>query len=152
MIARGRFPDLDQRSSHPIKNRLAVLSNSSEAKRSGGAHLNTSRAANAFWIFHSESLIGKVHDIDSLVTNRGANVAGNTLRFFRENPEAREACVDVHESGQRTKEPAPDASRIFEIKTDTDDAAEENIDHPLVVDVGDQLSRAVFSLQQQVKG
>src|SRR5205085_11175573 len=53
--------------------------------------------------------------------------------------------------GERAKETAPDATRVFEIKSDTDDAAEENVDEPFVIEVGGEPAAAVFSLEQQME-
>ena len=57
----------------------------------------------------------------------------------------------MHERGERTRETAPDPAGVLEIKTHADDATEENIDEPFVVGLGDQLSGAIFSLEQQME-
>ena len=57
----------------------------------------------------------------------------------------------MHEGREWAKEPAPDASGIFEIQTDPDDAAEENVHQPFVIRVGDELTIAILSLEQQVE-
>src|SRR5205085_11510158 len=101
--------------------------------------LDAGGAADAFGILHRETFVRKVHDVDALVADRGANVAGNAFRFLWKNPEAGEARVDVHEGRERTKESAPDAARVFEVQAYTDNAAEEDIDEPFVVGVGNQL-------------
>ena len=129
---------------------LAIIT--PEGQHAGGTLLDAGGAAHAFGVLHRQTLVREVHDVDPLMANRGADVAGNAFRFFGKNPETRETRIDVHEGGQRTKEPAPDAPGIFEIKADADDAAEENIHEPFVVRVGNQLTVAVFALEQQMEG
>src|ERR1043166_2473435 len=98
-----------------------------ERQHAGRTLLDTGRAADAFGVLHRETFVCEVHDVDSLMADRCADVARNAFRFFGENSEARKSRVDVHERGERAKETAPNAARIFEIKADADDAAEENI-------------------------
>src|SRR5437588_11710259 len=96
-----------------------------EGQNASGTLLDAGGATDALRILHWQTFVREVHDVDALVADRGADVAGNAFRFLREDPEAREARVDVHEGRERTKEPAPDAPRVFEVKSDANDAAEE---------------------------
>jgi hypothetical protein len=109
--------------------------------------LDAGGATDALGVLHRQTFVREVHDVDALVADRGADVAGNAFRFLGENPEAREARVDVHEGRERTEEPAPDTTRVFEVKAYAEDAAEENIDDPLVVGVGNELATRVFSFE-----
>src|SRR2546421_12694964 len=104
-----------------------------KSKYARGTLLDASGTTDAFWILHRQTFVGEVHDVDPLMADRSANVAGNAFRFLGENPKARKACIDMHERGERTKETAPDPARVFEIKTDANDATEKDIDHPFVV-------------------
>ena len=105
----------------------------SEGEDAGGTLLHARGTAHALRILHGQAFVREVHDVDALMADRSANVAGNAFRFFGENPKAREARINMHERGERTKETAPDAARIFEIETDANDSTEENIDEPFVV-------------------
>src|SRR5437588_11396943 len=105
----------------------------SEGKDAGRTLLDAGGTAHAFGILHRQTFVREVHDVDALVADRGADVAGNAFRFLRENPEAGEASVDMHEGRERTKERAPDAPAVFEVKADANDSAEEDIDQPFVV-------------------
>src|SRR5205814_9808721 len=124
----------------------------SEGEDAGRTLLDAGGAAHAFGVLHRETFVREVHDVDALVADRGANVAGNAFRFLRENPEAREARVDVHEGRERTKEPAPDAPGVFEVEADANNSAEEDVDEPFVVGIGNQLTARVFSFEQQMEG
>src|SRR5437016_4315804 len=104
-----------------------------EGKNASRTLLDAGGATDAFRVLHRQAFVREVHDVDALVADRGADVAGNAFRLLWKNPEAREARVDVHEGRERTKEPAPDAARVFEIQAYTDNAAEEDIDEPFVV-------------------
>ena len=119
----------------------------SKGKHPGWTLLNTRRTADAFRIFHWQTFIREVHDIDPLVTNGSADIAGNTFRFLGENSKAREACIDMHEGSEWTKETAPNPSGIFEIEANANDSSEKHIDHPFVVNVIDQLACVIFSFE-----
>lgn len=67
-----------------------------KGEHAGRAALHAGRAADAFGVAHAEALVGEVHDVDALVADRRADVAGDALFLVRENSEAREAGVDVH--------------------------------------------------------
>src|SRR5438067_7002185 len=119
----------------------------SEGEDAGRTLLDAGGTAHAFGILHRQAFVREVHDVDALVADRGADVAGNAFRFLRENPEAGEASVDVHEGRERTEEPAPDAAGVFEVKANANDASEENIDQPFVVGVGNQLATRLLSFE-----
>ena len=119
----------------------------SEGEDAGRTLLDAGGATDAFGILHRQTFVREVHDVDALVADRGANVAGNAFRFLRENPEAGEARVDVHEGRERTKEPAPDAPRVFEVEADANNSAEEDIDEPFVVRVSNKLAARVLSFE-----
>src|ERR1700686_691700 len=113
--------------------------------------LDAGGATHAFGVLHGQTFVREVHDVDALVADRGADVAGNAFRFLRENPEPREARVDVHEGRERTKEPAPDAPRVFEVKAHANNTTEEDVNEPFVVGVGNQLAARVLSFEQQME-
>src|SRR5437588_11403142 len=104
-----------------------------EGQNASGTLLDAGGATDTLGILHRQTFVREVHDVDALVADRGADVAGNAFRFLRENPEAGKASVDMHEGRERTKEPAPDAPGVFEVKADANDSAEEDIDQPFVV-------------------
>src|ERR1700693_2905263 len=51
----------------------------SERKHAGRALLHASRAANALRILHGQAFISEIHDVDPLMTDRSADVAGNAF-------------------------------------------------------------------------
>ena len=122
-----------------------------KGKDARGTLLDARGTTDAFRILHGQTFVREVHDVDALMADRSANVARNAFRFLGENPKARKACIDMHERGERTKETAPDAARVFKIKTDADDPTEEHINGPFVVGVGDQPSSVILSFKQQVE-
>src|SRR2546421_9036759 len=119
-----------------------------ERQHASRALLDTGRTTHAFGVPHRQAFVREIHDVDSLVANRGADVARNAFRYFGKNPEAREARVDMHQRRERAKKPTPDPAGILEIEPDADDTAEKNVDQPFVIRVGDELTVAVFPLEQ----
>src|SRR5437870_5055412 len=113
---------------------LAVLSDAAERQRSRRTALHAGRAAHALRVLHRHSLVGEAHDVDALVTDRGAHVARDALLLVGEDPEIREARIDVHERGERAGEAAPHAPREPEVHADTDDAGEEDVDDVVIVE------------------
>ena len=57
----------------------------------------------------------------------------------------------MHERGKRTKETAPNAAGIFEIQTNADYAAKENIDKPFIARVIDELAASIFSINNELE-
>ena len=89
----------------------ACLVEAPETQYSSWAGLDAGGAANAFRVFHGQPLIGEIHDVDPLMANRGADIAGNTFFLVGKNAKARESGVNMHQCRQRTGKSTPDASR-----------------------------------------
>ena len=102
-------------------------------ENAGRAGLNAGGAANAFGIFHGFAFVGEGHDVDALVADAGADVAGDAFILIRENSKAGEAGVDVHQRGERTGEPAPDSAGEMEVEGDAEDAGQPKIDEVGIV-------------------
>src|ERR1051325_2145840 len=113
--------------------RLTSFVQPAEIQHAGGTHLNASRATDTFRILHRQTFVRKIHDIDALMTNGSANIAGNALFLIRKNPEARESRIDVHQRRERTSKTAPDASAEPEIHSNTYDTRQKNVNHMIVV-------------------
>ena len=90
---------LHGRGGETVEDGDAIFAEASEAEDAGGALLHAGGAAEAFGVFHGHAFVGEVHHVDALMTNAGADVAGDALFLFGKNPIAREARVDVHERG-----------------------------------------------------
>lgn len=90
---------MNRRGGEGIEDDFASGLSASEGEYSSRAALDAGGASNAFGILHRDSFVGEVHDVDALVADGGADVAGDAFAFVREDPELREARVDVHEGG-----------------------------------------------------
>ena len=58
----------------------------SKGEDAGRTLLDTGGATHAFGIFHGQTLVREVHDIDPLMTDRGANIARDAFLFVGKNP------------------------------------------------------------------
>src|SRR5438876_7397114 len=67
------------------------------------------------------------------MARRCARVARDAARLLGNDREATEARVHVHERRERTEEATPDAAREPEVESVAENAAEEDVDRPLVV-------------------
>src|SRR5436190_14189396 len=132
------LPHANRRSRKPVQDNALLAVVMPERQDTGRTLLHTGGTAHALRVLHRQTFVREVHDVDSLVADRSADVARNAFRFLRENPEPGKPRIDVHERGKRTEESAPDAAGVFKIKADADDAAEENIDVPFVDEIGSQ--------------
>ena len=112
---------------------LPSLPDAAEGERPRRAGLDAGGAAHALGVLHRQALVGEVHDVDALVADRRADVAGDALLLVGEDAEPREARVDVHERRERAGEAAPDAAGEPEVEAHADDAGEEDVDHVVVV-------------------
>src|SRR5262249_22079522 len=74
-----------------------------------------------------------VHDVDALMADARADVARDALLLLRQNAEAAEPRVHVHERRERAREAAPHAAAEPEVEPESDDPAEKNVDRPRVV-------------------
>ena len=112
--------ELDDGGGEGVEDRVRLgfgSAETSEVENSGGALLNAGGAADALWIFHGLAFVGKVHDVDALVADRGADVTGDTLVFICEDAEFTEGTsVNLHESGERAGKAAPDAAGEVEVE------------------------------------
>src|SRR5438552_125958 len=97
--------------------RLPFSIHLAELEHAGGAALHARRASNTFRVLHRHALVREIHHVDALVTDGGADVARDALLLVRDDREAAEARVDMHESGQRAHETAPDAAGEPEVET-----------------------------------
>ena len=82
----------------------------SETQYAGWAGLNAGGAANAFRIFHGQPLVGEIHDVDPLMADRGADIAGDTFFLVGKNAKAGKSGVYMHQRGQGTGEATPDTA------------------------------------------
>src|SRR5436309_799060 len=105
----------------------------SKGEDAGRTLLDTGGTAHAFGIFHGQALVREVHDIDSLMTDRGTDVARDAFLFFGKNPVAREAGVDVHEGRERAGKAAPNTPAKPKVEADTENAAHEDVNAPRIV-------------------
>ena len=80
-----------------------------KSEDSSRALLNTSRTTHTFWIFHRQTFIGEVHDIDSLMADGGADIARDTLMLVGKDPVTREPGIDVHQGCEGAGKATPDA-------------------------------------------
>ena len=106
--------ELDDGSRESIEDRLRfwARAEASEVEHSSRALLNAGGATNTFGILHGLAFVGKVHDIDSLVADRGADVTRDAFVLIGKDAELTEcALVDLHESRERASEAAPDTTR-----------------------------------------
>ena len=107
----GLLPQLNRRGNQTVyaHHQPCWVIHLSEGEHPGRTRLDTRTAANTLGIFHRKTFVGEVHDIDSLVAHRCADVAGDALLLVRENSKLAESSVDVHQRSQWACEPTPNA-------------------------------------------
>src|SRR5215468_1894683 len=118
------FVRADRRGGQDVEHDAALLGVAAETERARWAHLHAGRATHAFGILHRHALVGEIHDVDALMTDRRADVARDAFLLVGENAKARETRVDVHERGERASEAAPDAAAEPEVTAHADDAGQ----------------------------
>ena len=102
---------------------IAIVTSKSENAR--GTLLDARGTTHAFRVLHRHALVCKVHDVDTLMADTGADITRDALRFLRENAEPREPRVNVHQRRQRAGEAAPDSAGEVEVEPDADDAGQD---------------------------
>src|SRR5262249_11868988 len=125
---------LDGRGREDVVNGLALPREATERESTRRAALHARRASHTLGILHRQPLVREAHDVNALVADGRAYVAGDALGFFREDAESRETSVDVHESRERASEATPDAAAQPEIAAHSHDPGEEQVDHVVVAE------------------
>ena len=97
-------------SSQPVYNRVSIFAYSTQGEHACGALLDTSGASNALRVLHGGAFVGYVHDIDALMTDAGADIAGDAFLLVREDAKLAKSGIDVHKGCEWAGKAAPDTS------------------------------------------
>jgi hypothetical protein len=127
---RGGFQSIRNYASFPII--------TAESENSSRTLLDACRTTNALRICHRQTLVGKIHDVDSLMTDRSADIAGNAFHLLREDAKSRESCIDVHQGSERTCKATPNPSAKPKIAAYPNDACQKHVHEVVIIELDPQ--------------
>src|SRR4030095_14160110 len=129
-----------------IEDYVLLVVVSAKGQDAGRTLLDTRGTADTLRVFHRQHFVGEIHDIDSLMTDRSADVARNALVFIGEYSVTRKTRVNVHECGKRAGEAAPNPTAEPKVEPNAENAGHEDIDAPGVVQERDALKKLVIPM------